>query len=121
MDKKRVHRPLPRKAAESLNQEKAVPKLVLDSLPFGSDHVETQVLHHSETEHLAKEFAEMEVSEPVPDVPVAIWLCKFSLVSTTYCAPIFHELVIHPTHHHSSDLFLFLLIGFLQQPAACRY
>ena len=105
---------LPRKAAESLSQEKAVPKLVLDSLPFGSDNVETQVLHHSETEHLAKEFAEMETPEPVPTVPTAIWLCKFSLVSTIHCAPSFIKLVTHPTHHHSSDLFLLVFCSSLQ-------
>lgn len=87
-----------------------MPELVLDSLPFGSDHVDTQILHQSETEHLAKEFAEMGTSEPVPAAPTAICLCKFNFFSTIHCAPILNELVTHPTHHHSSDLFLLVSV-----------
>ena len=65
-----------------------MPELVLDSLPFGSDHVDTQILHQSETEHLAKEFAEMGTSEPVPAAPTAICLCKFNF---------FPPPIVHPS------------------------
>lgn len=65
----------PRKAAASLEAKGIVKAptratLVLDSLPFGADNTETQVLHHMEVDHLAKEFAEMG-DVPIPDAPTA--------------------------------------------------
>ena len=59
-----------RKASLSLRRAASVPHLVLESLPNPGDAGETQLLHSSEMEHLAMEFAEYE-PEQLPEAPLA--------------------------------------------------
>ena len=48
----------------SLQRKKSQPELVLDSLPFGTDGMDTLPGLQSELDHLAEEFESMKVEVP---------------------------------------------------------
>ena len=60
-----------RKAAQSLKRSSSSAQLVLDSQPFGTDNMETQVGMQVEFELLAKQFSEMGPTVEVPEAPIA--------------------------------------------------
>lgn len=88
-----------RMAAEALKHPRgrqsssssSLPSLVLESFPFGGDDRETQALHHSEMEHLAQEFQNMDNGDiPKGFIPEAPAATRF-----LHCGPklliIFHD------------------------------